>query len=135
MNQDQTILELIQKVKEQKELISKTERSSWATSCQFGSTNIHTADRDKIVEIAARICGERRNMKEAAKLLDAKFEPTFFGFSFEDCISDLKTRLSKIKLVAEKKKLADLETRLNGLMSSDLKTKLEIEKIQKELEK
>jgi hypothetical protein len=59
---------------------------------------------------------------------------SWMGFSVADWESDFKTRLAKIRLASEKKKLAMIEKQLESLMSDELKTDMQIAEIEKQLE-
>lgn len=56
-----------------------------------------------------------------------------FGFKVSDWISDLKTRVSQIQIEDKRNKLATLESRLQSIMTPELRAKIELDAIAKEL--
>lgn len=71
----------------------------------------------------------------ATKVLGVDKPPEFTwdGYTVEDWIGDLKLKITKIQIVAEKKKLEALEERLNKIISPEKRAELEIEAIASEL--
>jgi hypothetical protein len=140
---DKKTLELIQEVKRKKAEIAKAERPNWRTNCSFSytegsssTTNIQVeASIRNLINIAAFLMDRQRSYKDAITALgvDAAPEFTWGGFSVADWLEDLKTRISKIDIAAKRKKLETLETRLNAIISPDLRAQLELEAIASEL--
>lgn len=140
---DQKTLELIREVKRRKEEISKAERPVWITNCSFSysggrhndAINIHVeANVQNLVLIAAFLRDRERSYNEAAVELGAEAPPfTWGGFKVADWLEDLKARLNKIQIASKKKKLEELEARLNAIISPELRAQLELEAISSEL--
>lgn len=142
INTDKLTLNLIQEVKKQKEEIAKAERPNWVTNCSFSYTerpndaiNIHVeANIRNLICIAAFLRERERSYKEASEILGID-APTFTwcGFNVNDWIEDLKTRINKIQIASKRKKLEALESRLNSIISPELRAKMELEEIASEL--
>ncbi len=49
-------------------------------------------------------------------------------------MEDIKTRINKIQIVSKRKKLEELEARLNSIISPSLKAEMEVDAIAAELE-
>lgn len=140
---DKKTLELINDVKRQKAEIAKAERANWRTNCAFayqeGSANTQNLQvvsniRD-LINIAAFLMDRSKSYKEAATAIGVDVAPefTWSGFTLEDWIEDLKTRMSKIQVAARRKKLEACEERLNKIISPELRAELELAAITEEL--
>lgn len=139
---DAKTLELIQQVKRQKEEIARAERPNWTTNCSFSYTensanaiNIHVeANIRNLVCIASFLVDKEKNYKETAKLLGVEAPDfTWQGFSVKDWLEDIKMRINKVQIASKKKKLELLETRLNAIISPELRAEMELEAIEAEL--
>lgn len=140
-NTDKQVMDLYDIVQNKKKEIAKAEKPNWLTNCSFGfgqdsnvRVNIQTvADPNKMVELLAFLYVQRNAFEEAAKDLGVKATFKWFGFSVEDWKQDFQTRLNKILISKKKQELEVLESRLNSLISPELKRKLELEEITKQL--
>lgn len=139
---DERTLQLIKEVAKQKKEISKAERPNWVTNCSFKfveggpAINLHVeSDLRVLIGIAAHLQEKERNYIQAAGALDLTEFPPFAwgGFPTADWLNDIKSRISKIQIATKKKKLEELETRLNAIISPDLRAELELEAISAEL--
>jgi len=141
-NTDNLTLELIKQVAKQKEEISKAERPTWITNCSFSYTerpsdaiNIHVESNIRnLVCIAAFLKEKEKSYKEAAEALGVDAPAFTWGHhSVNEWLEDLKLRINKIQISFKKKKLELLESRLNAIISPELKAKMELEAIASEL--
>lgn len=143
-NSDQLIVDTIKLVSEKKAAIAAAERPVFRTNMSFSfvegqmqnALNLHVqTDVRVFIGIAAFLIRCRASYDEASALLRLDDPPQFswFGFSIDDWISDIKTRINKIQIVNERKKLEQLEERLNRIVSPELRARLELESITKEL--
>ena len=138
---DSKTLELIQEVKKRKEEIASAERPNWKTNCSFphdgtsASTNIHVESSIyNLVSIVAFLRSKEVAYKEAADHLGVDAPAFSWGnSSVSDWVDDIKTRINKIQIVTKKKKLEALESRLNLIISPELRAQLELEAIEAEL--
>ena len=80
-----------------------------------------------------RVYEKRKAWDEAAKDLGVDMKFDWFGFSVEDWKSDLQTRINKIQITKKKAELEALESKLNLLISPEMRTQMEIDAISKEL--
>ncbi len=139
---DEKTLALIKEVQRQKEEIAAAERPNWVTNCSFpfveGSSqtvNLHVEkDVAKLVSIVAFLVGRERDYSAAVKLLGVE-APAFkwSGFTVAEWSEDVKMRINKVQIASKKKKLETLETRLNAIVSPELRAELELEAIAREL--
>lgn len=139
---DERTLKLIQEVAKQKEEISKAERPNWITNCSFKfidggpSINLHVeSDIRVLIGICAHLQDKEKSYENAVGVLGLTDYPPFLwgGFSTADWIKDIKARISKIQIATKKKKLEDLEARLNAIISPELRAELELEAITAQL--
>lgn len=86
--------------------------------------------------MASFLAGLSINYIDVAKMLGVEKPPEFTwdGYSVENWMSDLRLRITKIQIVAEKKKLESLEDRLNKIISPKKRAELELEAIANELQ-
>lgn len=136
---DQKVKALFEKVQTMKAAIAKAEKPNWNTSGSFGFTANSTHDRfniqtetnpRKLVEVLAFLKGREANVVESAQELGVAVDFTWLGYTTEEWKQDLLTRANQINIQAKKKELSDLETRLSGLISPELKAQMELEAIE-----
>lgn len=140
---DKKTLDLIQLVKTQKAEIAKAERPNWKTNRSFsyveGSSQIINlaveSNVKNLILIAAFLQDKELSYKKAATALGVENpgEFTWGGSPVADWIDDLKLRIAKIQIEAKKKKLELLESRLNAVISPELRAEMELEAIASEL--
>ena len=140
---DAKVQKLIEEVKKRRASICKTEKSTWTTNGSFryfehsteGSFNLQTiTDEVELAKALAFLIDREGAFKEACKRLDVKGDFVWLGYSVADWEGDFKTRLDKVRLNSEKKKLVAVEKQLEDLMSDDLKTDMQIAAIEKMLQ-
>lgn len=140
-NSDKEIQELTRIVNSEKEAIAKAEKPNWKTNCSFryskessASINLQACGSiDDLVNILAFLYEKHDSHKKASIYLGLDTEFKWFGFTLEEWAYDIKTRVDKINITLKKDKLEILESRLNKLMSPELKVELELEEIKKSL--
>jgi hypothetical protein len=148
---DEKTLALIQEVQNRKKEIKKLE-SRWAanTNCSFsfveghaGVSNVSSVINLRtvtsiptLISIVSFLLDKEKSYKEAVELLEINEAPEFKwgGFTVRDWAEDVKTRVGKIQLDSKKKKLEELETRLNKIVSPELRAEMELEAIARELQ-
>jgi hypothetical protein len=141
---DKTTLALIAEIKRRRAEIAKADRPQWLTNAAFSfvegtlSQVIHlrvvTNIRDLII-IAAFLKEREARYADAAKELGVESPPAFAwnGFSVSDWYEDLKTRIAKIQIATKQQKLAALESRLEAVISPELRREMELAQIAEEL--
>lgn len=139
--QDEIVQELLDVIEEKKSEISKAERPNWITNGSFkyakGSTesfNLQTiTDINVFINALAFLIDREKSFNEASERLGVEDKFTWFGYSVEDWQTDFKTRITKIQIVSKRKELEVLESRLNKLISPELRKAMELEEITKAL--
>lgn len=139
---DEQTLNLFKVVQAKKDEIRQAEKKpDWKTNCGFrynkdssASTNLQVcADVEELVHILAFLCDRKKGFDEAQKILGTDVTFRWMGFTFEAWASDIKTRVNKVLITDKKKALEILESRLDKVLSPELKAQLELEAISKEL--
>ncbi len=143
-NTDQVTLDLIKQVQAKKDQIAQIEKPQYKTNCSFsytpgnrsGAIALHAeTDIRKLISIAAYLLMMNDHYVAAAKHLDVQDFPVYLhdGFSAADWVHDIRNRIAKLQIAAERDKLQKLEDRLNKIVSPELRARLEIEAIAAEL--
>jgi hypothetical protein len=79
---------------------------------------------------------DRKDKSEsAAKELGVVYNFTWLGFSVDEWKEDFQTRVNQISVQEKRKELAELESRLNAIISPELKAQMELEAIAELLDK
>lgn len=141
---DELVKELFDSVQEKKLAIEKAERPCWETSGNFGYSansghdrvNIQTVtDVRKLVEMYAFLIDREEKSENAAKDLGVDYKFTWLGFSVDEWKNDFQTRVNQISIQEKRKELSEIESRLNAIISPELKAQMELEAISKLLER
>lgn len=133
---DELVKQLFDQVQEKKLVIEKAERPCWQTNGNFGysansahdRTNVQTlTDTRKIVDMLAFLIDRKEKSEKAAEELGVKYNFTWLGFTVDEWKSDFQTRVNQISLQEKRKELAEIEARLNAIISPELKAQMELE--------
>lgn len=141
MSIDTKINELFEIVKKQLAEVEKAEqasKSAWKTNCSFQmngqpTINLQTADVAKVMELTKHLILQRDLHEKANAALDLSQPFTFAGYSFDDVVTDCKTRLAKLSVKEKRVKLDALNARLDAIVSPEQRRQMELEAITKEL--
>lgn len=133
---DQMVKQLFDSVQAKKLAIEKAEKPCWQTSCNFGfsADSAHERkdirilnDTRKIVDMLAFLMDRKEKSERAANELGVDYSFSWLGFSLEEWKSDFQTRINQISIQERKRELAEIEARLNAIISPELKAKMELE--------
>jgi transposase len=73
---------------------------------------------------------DRKNKSEdASKELGVDYNFTWLGFTLDEWKNDFQTRVNQISIQEKRKELAEIEARLNAIISPELKAQMELEAI------
>lgn len=141
-NLDETIQKLFDQLQERKKKVAelqKVTKTSWKTKGVYNvpfsnsAINIQTLSREEIPTAIGLIFWYDQVQEAGKNLLSgAVFNPDSIHWK-NDYAEDCKKRLATIDLKEEEIKLKDLEARLNQVLSPEIRRKMEIEAIAKEL--
>lgn len=136
---DKQVQELFKIVQTKKTEIAKAEKPNWLTNCSFGynkdsssRSNIQVvADVEELVSILGFVIEKEKAFESAQQMLGTSEKFKWMGYSLEEWKTDIQTRINKIQISKKKKELESLESRLDKLISPDLKAQMELEEITK----
>lgn len=141
---DEKVKQLFNAVQEKKLAIEKAEKPCWETSGNFGYSANSAHDRvevktitdvRKLVDMYAFLIDRKEKSEKAATELGVDYKFTWLGFTIDDWKSDFQTRVNQISIQEKRKELAEIESRLNAIISPELKAQMELEAIGALLEK
>lgn len=143
VDHDKLTLDLIEKVKTKRAEIAKIEKPNYKTNCSFSfsegggnSTNLHVESNiGKLISIAAHLTNQKNAYQSAAEVLEIESPPDFKwgGYLYQDWIDDLKLRVKKVQISKRKEELETFESRLNAIISPELKRQMELEELSKSI--
>lgn len=136
---DKLVQELINIAQAKKAEISKAEKPTWLTNCSFGydrngsnKMNIRAvSDVDELVNALAFVIGKEKDITEANSILGTKTKLEWLGFSKDEWSNDFKTRIFQIQITEKKIELGLVESRLNKLISKEMRDQMEIDELSK----
>lgn len=135
---DAKVKELFKIVQQKKLAIEKAEKPCWQTSGTFGyssnsahdRTNIQTiTDTRKIVDMYSFLIDRQEKSEKAAQELGVTYSFSWLGFKVDEWKSDFQTRINQIMIQEKRKEFAELEARLNAIISPELRAEMELEAI------
>ena len=152
---DEKIIFLMAEVEAKKKAIKNADRTSWRTNCMFPNNQISTPAATAVTNINVVNCVKQlllmathlrlhhdaytATVDAAPALLGTEIDSpppfTWGGYTFEDWMHDIGHRISKLQAAANRKKLAELESRLEAIVSPELRATMELERITAELGK
>ena len=141
---DEKVKELFLSVQAKKLAIEQAERPCWKTSGNFGYSansahdriNIQTlTDARKIVDMYSFLIDREEKSGKAAQELGVDYKFSWLGFSTEEWKSDFLTRVNQLSIQEKRKELATIESRLNAIISPELRAQMELEAISELLSK
>lgn len=140
---DQKTLDLIKEVSKRKAEIAKLDRPNYQTNLSFkvhedsnSCVNLQVLnDVRKLLWTAAFLRSQKQAYDDMVTELGVEDAPTFLwqSFTIEEWLHDIKLRIDKVQISSKKQKLELLESRLNAIISPELRAELELEAIAKEL--
>lgn len=143
MSIDAQIEALFNKLEQRKSKINELKANiakGWVTIGSFKTvgalapTNIQTASQAVVEEIAAHICMISSAMEQASTHLQAPMSKKIQGYTVDEWFQDLNKRLSTIQLREEEAAIAQIEQRLNQVLSPEQRRKIEVEMLARELD-
>ena len=138
---DNKTLELIKEVNRRKAEIAQADKPNWKTNCSFsfvegssssGAINLHVESNvQTLIKIAAFLINKYDEYRRAVNVLGVIDAPnlTWNGFSIEDWTEDVKSRINKVQIASKRKALEVLESRLNAVISPELRAEMELQAI------
>lgn len=126
---DVVILKLKEQIKEKKKLLETTKRFQPVTNCSIDidgvRLNIQVLSKEQLVNLLVKL----NIYKMSAKELELLNEFSISGFTVEDWMKDVQSKLMNLNRKEEENKLIAMENRLHNLLSGEKKVELEIQEI------
>ncbi len=126
---DVVILKLKEQIKEKKKLLETTKRFQPVTNCSIDidgiRLNIQVLSKEQLINLLVKL----NIYKMSAKELELLNEFSISGFTVEDWMRDVQSKLMNLNRRDEESKLVVMENRLHNLLSGEKKVELEIEEI------
>lgn len=143
MTIDTKIKELYYTVQnKKKEIEAISVKPSWVTNCAFRyeadfnypattTINIQTVnDIDVLVNIAGWLTLQEERHTKGLEKLNLPSKPyTWLGYTVEEWVADISTRISRLSLADKKKELAILESKLKAILPPEFERELAMEDI------
>ena len=128
---DEKILLLKNKIQQKKSELDKLNKKfTPLTSCSIEFEgeryNVHTLDKNKIIELTIKL----NVLNKSALELGYENDYLISGFKMGDWLQDLKNKLEVISYKSKLKELKELESKLDNMLSDDKKIELELEEIE-----
>lgn len=138
MSADEKVKALFASLQAKKAEIANAERPQYITGGSFrysesvgNPIDIMTVrDERKLVEILAFLKDREKSYAEAAAELKVKADFTWLGFTVEEWLKDLKTRVTILQITKRRAELIALEARVNAVVTPELRRQMEMEDLQ-----
>ncbi len=126
---DVVILKLKEQIKEKKKLLEVTKRFQPVTNCSIEidgiRLNIQVLSKEQLINLLVKL----NIYKISAKELELLNEFSISGFTVEDWMKDVQSKLMNLNRREEESKLSAMENRLHNLLSGEKQVELEIAEI------
>lgn len=136
---DVAIKDLLAKVESQTTALGAKPKVSWVTNGVFKYNkdeyfNINVVqDLGAIALAFGFLLRHEDSFQDACAMLDIEAEFRWDGYLVSEWMSDFKTRIAMIKYARKKAQLDATKTKLQGLVSEEARTEMELEEIAKSL--
>lgn len=137
---DEIVMELLIKVGKKKEEIKAAKKKpQWKTNCSLGMDPKSSQDRTNIQVVREprtliNLYGFLTQMEEhhgnAADELGLPADLTYMAYPIEDWKDDLKSRAAQLSVETKQKEMAELDKRVNKLVSPEQRRTMELEALQ-----
>lgn len=91
---------------------------------------VSARDERKLAEIAGFLEERQHFYAIGAEKLGVKADFTWLGFTVEEWLKDLKTRVTILQIAKRRAELIALETRVNAVVTPELRRQMEMEALQ-----
>lgn len=132
---DALVEQLLKKVEEKKAQIQRIKNPSFKTNLSLpidGTTtriNLNVASPELLFRILVDLETRIEKSGDVATKYDVVFDNAWHGFTLEDWRDDVVLKIRQNQAQRQVNELREIERKLNGLMSEDKRTNLELEKL------
>lgn len=139
---DDQILVMLQNVTQLQQQLDASKAASdkkWVTNCSYAISqqrviNLQTANIDGLKELLNHLLHAKANQKQIASILGVLEEDSYNGYKFDQWVSDCKIRMAKLNLYEQAVKLQKMDSKLNELISPEVRRQLELQEVQNSLQ-
>lgn len=134
---DNLVEQLLIKVEEKKAQIKKIKNPSFKTNLSLpldGTTsrlNLNVASPELLFRVLVDLEMRIEKSVSVAEKYDVVFDNSWHGFTLEDWRDDVVLKIKQSQAQRQVNELKVVETKLNGLMSEDKRTNMELESLSK----
>ena len=137
INTDDIVLKLKEQVEFKEKELSVIKRPTFKTNNNlelYGTRyNLNVQTIDSLVYLCSNIINIFDNLNKAKELLNTTTECIYGGYTYEDWIEDFKLHILIKDRRNKEESLNKLKARLESLVSEELKTKIALDEITKDL--
>ena len=134
MNNDEKIIKLKQQIEEKRNELGKLKKFTPITNCILEldgvTTNIQILSKEKLALLLVKLNLYKMSMENLKMSFD---KIIISGYDIRDWMSDVLAKINVISYKEEEQKLKTMENKLIELLSSEKKTELAIDEIEKML--
>lgn len=138
LTRDERVQILFTALQTKKAEVANAERPQYITGGMFrysesngSSIDIISArDERKLVEILTFLKERSIRYAEAAEQLNVDVSFTWLGFTVEEWLADLQTRVSVLQIAKRRSELKDLEEKINKVVSPELRLEMEMKALE-----
>lgn len=127
---DKRILELRKQIKAKKEKIGKIGRFTAVTNCSLEIDgvrfNLNVLNKEQLLQLLVKL----NAYYMSADKLQISAVVTYSGYTLDEWITDISSKLDIIGKKEEEKKLSVMEAKLEKLLSDEKQVELEIDEIE-----
>lgn len=134
---DELVEEMFQRLEKVKAEINQAEKPQWQTNCVFQTSdnsariNIKTLSQVKdVLNLANHLTSLYKNWKDVNEMFSTNEPFEHFTFSYDEWISDFKTRINQINIAEKRKVMKTIEDGLDKLISKEKREQMELERLQ-----
>ncbi len=132
---DALVGQLLKKVEEKKAQIKKIRNPSFKTNLSLpldgtnSRINLNVASPELLFKILVELETRIEKSDKIAEKYDLKFDNIWHGFGLEDWRDDVVLKIKQSQAQLKVAELRTIEKKLEGLMSEDKRTNIELEKL------
>ncbi len=139
---DAKVMELFDVLRARRAAVEHDEsllKKKWITNCSLTLNNrstplnIITANEASVRQAMVELLQLQDYSRQADEALDLPINDKFGGYFYSEWKEDLRRRMTQLKLKEKKAELADLESRLNLIVSPEQRRAMELAEISKSL--
>ena len=140
MGKKTIIADLRKKIEEKEKELGDTFEAKYNAGCsllldKYTPYDIPTIrKKDTLIGLAGKLLRLKTDITKGAEFLGEEIKPAINGFTIDEWLEDIKTRMGVITFIEKKKQIEAWKIKLNALLTEEEWREIEIKKLQAELE-